>query len=123
MYTCSFPPKIFDICHSFIHICFYHKQNITVYLYGLFQCFETFNSPPSSQTYPLCAIQLKDRMDGAKDSETCIRRNDNQANLNPNKYCDPLGDYNVFGFVKVNNNTVRNDERFTIIAATRVSVL
>ncbi|WAR06183.1 NICA-like protein [Mya arenaria] len=48
----------------------------------------------SPREYPLCAVQLKSRMDGAKDAETCIRRTRHQMNLQPDRYCDPLGDKN-----------------------------
>jgi len=89
----------------------------------LFQCYEKFNKPVDrTQDYPLCAAQLKDRMDGAKDSETCIRRNNHQANLNPNKYCDPLADNNVYATVKLPQAAdVKRENKSIIVAATRVS--
>jgi nicastrin len=49
----------------------------------------------SSRSYPLCAVELKDAMSGAKDSKTCYRRTQVPTNLNPDSYCDPLGDDNV----------------------------
>ena len=90
-----------------------------------FQCYEKFNKPVGSgqaRQYPLCAVQLKDRMDGAKDAETCIRRQRHQMNLNPNKYCDPMGDQNVYATVKVINNTVERADRSVLMAAARVNI-
>ena len=59
-------------------------------------------------------------MDGAKDAETCIRRTRHQMNLSPNKYCDPMGDKNVYATVKVINNTVARPEKSVVMAVTRV---
>ncbi|XP_052272818.1 nicastrin-like isoform X2 [Dreissena polymorpha] len=86
-------------------------------------CYEGHNQPHadgSARDYPLCAVELKDRMDGAKDSETCIRRTRHQLNLEPQGYCDPLGDYNVYGTVKALNNTESRPDKSVIIAAARL---
>lgn len=86
-------------------------------------CYEKFNKPDSfgqPRQHPLCAAQLKDRMDGAKDAETCIRRTRHQMNLSPNKYCDPMGDKNVYATVKVINNTMERPEKSVVMAVTRM---
>ena len=44
-------------------------------------------------------------------------------NLSPNKYCDPMGDKNVYATVKAINNTVERPEKSVIMAVTRVCVL
>jgi hypothetical protein len=54
----------------------------------------------TSRSYPLCAVELKDAMSGAKDSKTCYRRTQVPTNLNPDTYCDPLGDDNVVATIK-----------------------
>ena len=41
------------------------------------QCYQQHNAPKENgdaRSYPLCALQLKVAMDGAKDTPTCIRR-------------------------------------------------
>ena len=60
-------------------------------------------------------------MDAAKDSETCVRRTRHQMNLSPNKYCDAMGDNNVYATVKVVNSTVERPEKSVVMAVTRVS--
>lgn len=53
------------------------------------QCYERFNKPPSADgvpSYPLCAVRLKDAMDGAKDTPTCMRRSSLANNLSPRTY-------------------------------------
>nr|KAG5688275.1 hypothetical protein BaRGS_007915 [Batillaria attramentaria] len=39
-------------------------------------------------------------MQAAKDTETCIRRSELVLNLNPVKFCDPLGDQNIVATLK-----------------------
>ena len=87
------------------------------------QCYKKFNEPDGgvARDYPLCAVQLKDRMDGAKDSETCTRRTNHQLNLNPNRYCDPMGDQNVFVTVKDVTQDEKRQDKSVIVVAARVS--
>lgn len=91
--------------------------------FTLEQCYIPFNKPQDGKprSYPLCAIQLISAMRGAKDSETCIRRSNLVTNLNPSKYCDPMGDENIITTLKAvqNNETRPNDS--VIVVATRVS--
>ncbi|KAL3885712.1 hypothetical protein ACJMK2_025758 [Sinanodonta woodiana] len=87
------------------------------------ECYRKFNQPDPNgnpRDYPLCAVELKDRMDAAKDSETCIRRTNHQQNLNPDKYCDPLGDLNVYATIKAVNNTSDYPVKSVIVAAARM---
>ncbi|XP_060599987.1 nicastrin-like isoform X2 [Ruditapes philippinarum] len=87
------------------------------------KCYKKFNAPSVSgvaREYPLCAVQLKDRMDGAKDSETCTRRTNHQMNLNPDRYCDPLGDQNVYATVKDVTKDMRREEKSVIVVAARM---
>lgn len=87
------------------------------------KCYNQYNKPDETGTprdYPLCAVQLKDRMDGAKDSETCIRRTRHQMNLSPERYCDPLGDWNVYATIQNINNKQTRENRSVIIAGARL---
>ncbi|XP_045210180.2 nicastrin-like isoform X2 [Mercenaria mercenaria] len=85
------------------------------------KCYKKFNERDSAgkaRDYPLCAVQLKDRMDGAKDSETCTRRTNHQLNLNPDRYCDALGDQNVYATVKdITNEETRENKSVIVVAA------
>ena len=88
------------------------------------QCYKKFNEPVNgvAPAYPLCAVQLKDRMDGAKNSEVCVRRTKHQLNITPDRYCDPMGDRNVFATVKTMNSTETRPNKSVIVAAARVSL-
>ena len=116
----------------------------------LIQCYLEHNEPRSdgsARDYPLCSVEVKVAMDGAVDTETCIRRSTLFNSLTPREwccdgtqaiiwhhvndndtvgfmimlailwlsrriekcafmwcltevYCDPLGSYSVFGFVR-----------------------
>ncbi|PVD27737.1 hypothetical protein C0Q70_12909 [Pomacea canaliculata] len=89
------------------------------------KCYIPFNKPQDGKprSYPLCAIQLISAMRGAKDSETCIRRSNLVTNLNPSKYCDPMGDENIITTLKAvqNNETRPNDS--VIVVATRLDTM
>ncbi|XP_035699109.1 nicastrin-like [Branchiostoma floridae] len=89
----------------------------------LIDCHNRFNKydNDSNQAYPLCAVQIKDRMDGAKDSITCIRRSNLNINLNPFVYCDALGDKNVWGTLRpLNKSTPLNDSKELIVASAKI---
>ena len=62
----------------------YHYFIVNTYV---FQCYERFNKPTTGsekpRDYPLCSTLLKDAMDAAKDTPTCIRRSNLVTNLNP----------------------------------------
>ncbi|XP_067679612.1 nicastrin-like isoform X2 [Haliotis asinina] len=89
-------------------------------------CYERFNRPINGvpRNYPLCAVQLNDRMDAAKDSVTCTRRTNRLTNLsNPVRYCDPLGDKNIVATVKTVNSTEERPEKSVIVFATKMDSL
>lgn len=88
----------------------------------IFQCYLKFNQPTQGvpREYPLCAVQMKSRMAAAKDSETCIRRTNTPTNLNPDKYCDALGDKNVIGFFKDVPEDYKPEKKSIILAMARV---
>ncbi|XP_064651115.1 nicastrin-like [Lineus longissimus] len=87
------------------------------------QCYIKFNKPGGDgapRDYPLCAAEVKDIMDAAVNTETCRRRTLHITNLNPDHYCDPLGDQNVFSTMKFVNKTEKREDKSIIIAATRL---
>ncbi|XP_041373113.1 nicastrin-like isoform X2 [Gigantopelta aegis] len=89
-------------------------DNVTDLNHLIVECYEKFNKPVDGKvrSYPLCAIQLKEAMDGAKDSVTCIRRSSLYTNLNdPKILCDSLGDKNVIATIKTVSTNVTNDYR------------
>lgn len=96
----------------------------TYFYHFYFQCYEKYNKPlpdGSIREYPLCAVQLKDTMSGAKDAKTCYRRTQVPTNLNPDTYCDPLGDHNVIATIKAVPNQDVYPNKSVIVAAARVS--
>ena len=60
------------------------------------ECAVRYNYNGTVERYPLCGIEIKDFMFAAKDTPTCKRKSE-MANPIWSTYCDPLGDYNVFG--------------------------
>lgn len=95
--------------------------------YIIEQCYEKYNNPDDglASHFPLCAAELKDAMNGAKDSITCIRRSNHFTSLTTsmNQYCDPLGDKNVFGFVNPKNKHEEQQNKSVIIAACRLDYM
>ncbi|XP_071037443.1 nicastrin isoform X2 [Parasteatoda tepidariorum] len=73
-------------------------------------CYKKFNNG-STKSWPLCSVQMTSVMLAAKDSETCMRRNNLIANLNEVKTCDPLSDKNVVNTLFPTNKSeeIRND--------------
>ncbi|XP_057302420.1 nicastrin-like [Hydractinia symbiolongicarpus] len=86
---------------------------------ALVKCYNTNNKPINStaQTYPLCAVEMKDFMFGAKDTPTCRRKTD-IFNLIGSTYCDPLADNNVYGTLYPLVGNIGNDD--IVVAATRM---
>ncbi|CAN7980301.1 unnamed protein product [Ixodes pacificus] len=86
------------------------------------KCFKEHNLPKgdSKPKWPLCAAQLKTRMNAAKDSVTCIRRSGIMGSLTPVRYCDPLTDRNIYStlYPTYNNKTV--DARSIIVVGARI---
>ncbi|KAK7468048.1 hypothetical protein BaRGS_00036699 [Batillaria attramentaria] len=84
------------------------------------KCYLKFNKPVNGKArpYPLCAVQLESFMQAAKDTETCIRRSELVLNLNPVKFCDPLGDQNIVATLKaVPYNETRPESSVIVVGA------
>jgi nicastrin len=62
-------------------------------------------------------------MSAAKDSETCMRRTNTPTNLNPDTYCDPLGDKNVIGFLKDVPENYKPEKKSVVMAVARVCLI
>ncbi|KAJ3651438.1 hypothetical protein Zmor_017482 [Zophobas morio] len=62
------------------------------------ECFDKYNNHSFStqRDRSLCSLQLTSFMYAATNSSTCIRRSNMITNLNPVKFCDPLGDNNAW---------------------------
>ena len=63
-------------------------------------CFIKYSKPKNGTAppWPLCSAELSSRMNAAKDSKTCMRRNDlNFLDMEQSiRYCDPLSSFNIF---------------------------
>lgn len=84
------------------------------------QCYSDHNRAVngSAPVYPLCAMQLSSHMHAVTDTATCMRRNE-IFSINPELMCDPLGGYNVLGFLRPYNNSVKgHKENETVVLAT-----
>ncbi|XP_066508337.1 nicastrin-like [Hoplias malabaricus] len=90
------------------------------------KCFEQHNARVngSAPQYPLCAMQLFSHMHAVTDTVTCMRRTDlqNSFSVNPEKLCDPLGDYNVWASIRPLNDSQKGhkENESVVIAATRL---
>ncbi|CAH1736880.1 nicastrin [Aphis gossypii] len=69
---------------------------------NIVDCFKNHNLPLNKQNdQSLCALELKSHMYAAVDSKTCLRRTMmSYQNIRPIKFCDPLGDKNVYWSLK-----------------------
>ncbi|XP_050440405.1 nicastrin [Adelges cooleyi] len=83
---------------SFPIFIIYDKETIK----EMFNCFKKYNLPTNNQNdRSLCTVELKSHMYAAVDSKTCIRRTVmSYENIRPIKFCDPLGDKNVYWSLK-----------------------
>lgn len=99
-------------------------ENTTRFL--LDDCYDTFNKPHDDGTarnWPLCAVELDAHMYSAVSTETCIRRSNLVNTLNPVKFCDELGDFSYFTFLKPENGSdpsFRDDEQSVIVVSSRL---
>lgn len=86
------------------------------------RCYHKFNDPSkgSDQKWPLCAAEMKSVMLAAKDTETCMRRSNLAANLNPIQYCDPLSGRNVVTTLFPSNKSSPLTERSVIVVGARI---
>ncbi|XP_026478503.1 nicastrin [Ctenocephalides felis] len=64
----------------------------------LYKCFEKFNNFDIEKQFQrsLCSVELSSFMAAAANSKVCHRRSELSKNLSPVKFCDPLGDKNIF---------------------------
>ncbi|XP_065171601.1 nicastrin-like isoform X1 [Atheta coriaria] len=72
-------------------------------------CFGKFNnfSFDEHTSRSLCSIELQSFMFAAYDTPTCLRRSQSVVNMNPMKFCDALGDQNVWASLfPIGNSTL-----------------
>ncbi|XP_065351509.1 nicastrin [Cloeon dipterum] len=82
-------------------------------------CYVKHNSEREGMTTrSLCAMEMQAFMIAAKDSETCIRRSNMINNLNPMRYCDPMGDRNVWATLFARDAS--EQEKSVIVLAARL---
>ncbi|CAH1110152.1 unnamed protein product [Psylliodes chrysocephalus] len=90
------------------------------------ECFVKFNnySYQEHADRSLCSLELNSFMYATTNSPTCIRRSSIVSNLNPQKFCDPLGDSNVWASLhplaegpKKNETKPIKDYKYIVIAA------
>ncbi|VVC32764.1 Hypothetical protein CINCED_3A001406 [Cinara cedri] len=81
-------------------------------------CFYKYNLPLNNQNdRSLCALELKSHMYAAVDSKTCMRRTQmTYQNIRPIKFCDPLGDKNIYWSLKELKPKISN-KSVAIVAA------
>ncbi|KAG8191953.1 hypothetical protein JTE90_007748 [Oedothorax gibbosus] len=82
-------------------------------------CYRNFNNDTNSGK-PLCSVQLTCVMLAAKDSETCMRRNQLVSNLNEVKTCDPLSDKNIVNTLFQTNKTEEIANKSVIVVGARL---
>ncbi|XP_072378978.1 nicastrin [Diabrotica undecimpunctata] len=89
-------------------------------------CFKKFNNYSFNEHIDrsLCALELKAFMYAATNTPTCRRRSDLITTLNPVKFCDPLGDSNIWASLyplaegpKRNETKAIKDYSFIVVAA------
>jgi nicastrin len=91
----------------------------------LIKCYNEFNKKSGSQmSRSLCSIEINSLMSAAGNTEICLRRSENTANLlNRQTFCDPLQGKNIYGtlfprkIVNPENRTVDKNEKIIVISA------
>uniref|UniRef100_A0A7M4F4S1 Nicastrin n=1 Tax=Crocodylus porosus TaxID=8502 RepID=A0A7M4F4S1_CROPO len=91
------------------------------------QCYRDHNLPQNGSIpeYPLCAMQLFSHMHAVTSTVTCMRRRTIQStfSLNPEEFCDPLIDYNVWSTLKpINTSSKMHPSDEVIMVAARVAL-
>ena len=83
-------------------------------------CYFTHNIPlsESDSVPPLCSAELRAVMNGAGNTEICMRRNNIFRNLSPWSYCDPLGGYSSLAFLHSTESTQPRDKTIVIVTRT-----
>lgn len=80
--------------------------------------FHQFNMPLETQLErSLCALKMSAHMYASVDSTTCIRRSNMAYNINPVRYCDPLGDDNIWAPVIPFRRTSEPKQKYIVVAA------
>ncbi|UYV65466.1 NCSTN [Cordylochernes scorpioides] len=83
-------------------------------------CFANFNfSNDTSKPNLLCSAQLNSQMTAAKDTPTCMRRNQ-FSSPNTVKYCDPLSDQNIVLPLLPQNKSEEYLNRSILVIGTRL---
>lgn len=84
-------------------------------------CFARFNnfSYEEHNDRSLCALQISSFMFATTDTPTCLRRSNSVLNVNPVKFCDPLGGDNVWAslFPIAEENKTTTEQKFIVLAA------
>lgn len=79
--------------------------------------FHKFNLPLETQLErSLCALKMSAHMYAAIDSVTCIRRSNMVYNVNPVRFCEPLGDDNLWAPV-VPISITSQKQKYIVVAA------
>lgn len=95
---------------------FFTKDNATIT--KVEECYSRFNVPLETQLErSLCALKMSAHMFGSVDSTTCIRRSNMAYSINPIRFCDPLGDDNVWAPVVPFSRTPEPNRKYIIVAA------
>ncbi|XP_025830982.1 nicastrin [Agrilus planipennis] len=90
------------------------------YVQKIVDCFKKFNDFDYSSQYErsLCSLELTSFMFATTDTPTCMRRSNSKNNLNPVKFCDPMGDKNVFASLfPLENTTDSTDKKYIVVAS------
>lgn len=86
-------------------------------------CFEKFNNFTFSEhkDRSLCSLELNSFMIATSNSPTCIRRTASVKTFNPVRFCDALGDENIwsslFPIANTSEITLKNNMNYIILAA------
>jgi len=72
---------------------FAHDINLIT---SLLNCYEQYNTK-GSNSFPLCAVEMKSFMHGAVSGEVCTRRNNMNNLLSQSGYCEVVSGKNVYG--------------------------
>ncbi|ESO93681.1 hypothetical protein LOTGIDRAFT_104663, partial [Lottia gigantea] len=97
-------------------------SNVTDFNVLVDQCYRKFNKPinGTARSFPICAAQLNDRMDAAKDTITCIRRSNHMTNLKQTRYCDAMGDKNIVATTKMVDKSEQRLNKSVVVVSTRM---
>ncbi|KAJ9582233.1 hypothetical protein L9F63_003362 [Diploptera punctata] len=85
----------------------------------LYQCYKTHNAHDRDAQVErsLCALEMNSFMLAAVDSKTCIRRSSATTILNRVRYCDPLGDRNIWSTLYPRYKAEEKNKTVIVVAA------